>query len=541
MSGFVKQMDHAVDHMTGGFEKASFDEVKRILADLRKQYDDVHFEAGKREQDLLVLRKKMQLMEVERKTDPDTWGDLTREEVLSRLATVSKETKVALETKGVYQHLANRLKQELSIVKHKVKFMEEHLKRKASELEKKQASMRRLQEEKVACINKLESLEMAAEVECSACAGALEDMEATSRLKQEEVKHRGDFERWRFDVASEAAGEAFQATAGRFWKIYAVEKLVGNCLQKIGFEQLEQSHVTEEAFQKIREVTGLTDVMDIVHKFLNRDVEQEQLQAAVSEAESRLLDLKKEEDALKTQPAALLDLMLESTTAQDPLPVMSTRLYADVTEQQDNLAAVMQNQEDLQKQLQSGNILFEDLRLWTERMSRSVTSITPFEPLRPVECPEELPDFFAEMADAVDSLLDQARAEQPMAKIVRVACQVEEKERAEQMHMLEDKELMKANCRVPASLDHPFAEDLRRAHSAVYRARAEEEEQKDFAHERERMKGESFKLAGIRDPREQHSARRRPGNGRRTSQALTTDTGRSTFVSEATLRPFVGE
>ena len=44
-------------------------------------------------------------------------------------------------------------------------------------------------------------------------------------------------------------------------------------LQKIIFEQVEKSQATEDGFQKIREVTGLTDVMDIVHKFLNRDVE----------------------------------------------------------------------------------------------------------------------------------------------------------------------------------------------------------------------------------------------------------------------------
>ena len=35
----------------------------------------------------------------------------------------------------------------------------------------------------------------------------------------------------------------------------------------------------------------MADVMDIVHKFLNRDVEQEQLKGAVAEAESKLESL----------------------------------------------------------------------------------------------------------------------------------------------------------------------------------------------------------------------------------------------------------
>jgi hypothetical protein len=40
----------------------------------------------------------------------------------------------------------------------------------------------------------------------------------------------------------------------------------GNCLQRLTFDQAEQSEATEDGFQRIREVTGLTDVMDIVHK-----------------------------------------------------------------------------------------------------------------------------------------------------------------------------------------------------------------------------------------------------------------------------------
>ena len=49
---------------------------------------------------------------------------------------------------------------------------------------------------------------------------------------------------------------------------------LGNCLQRLTFDQAEQSEATEDGFQRIREVTGLTDVMDIVHKLLGfRDYE----------------------------------------------------------------------------------------------------------------------------------------------------------------------------------------------------------------------------------------------------------------------------
>merc|ERR1712084_133651 len=114
------------------------------------------------------------------------------------------------------------------------------------------------------------------------------------QAKLDANKRRADFECWRHEVALEAANDAFNASAGRLRKLYAIEKLAGNCLQKITFEQIERSQTTEDGFQKIREVTGLNDVMDIVHKFLSREEEHEQLKSSVKEAEQRSESLREQ-------------------------------------------------------------------------------------------------------------------------------------------------------------------------------------------------------------------------------------------------------
>merc|ERR1719223_1098862 len=134
----------------------------------------------------------------------------------------------------------------------------------------------------------LDSLQRDSTAENEACQQAREIMEMELDRRKEANKRRADFESWRHEVALEAANEAFNASAGRLRKLYAIEKLAGNCLQKITHEQVDRSQTTENGFQKIRDVTGLADVMDIVHKFLNREVEHEQLQASVREAEVRL-------------------------------------------------------------------------------------------------------------------------------------------------------------------------------------------------------------------------------------------------------------
>merc|ERR1719408_632581 len=173
--------------------------------------------------------------------------------------------------------------------------------RKKRELNQRVAQAERVHGEKVQSQEVLDALERDAAMEKEAMNAAHEAMEIELDRRKEANKRRADFESWRHEVALEAANEAFNASAGRLRKLYAIEKLQGNCLQKITYEQVEKSQVTESGFQKIREVTGLADVMDIVHKFLNREVEHEQLRASVKDAEVRLEALRQDFDAFKRQ------------------------------------------------------------------------------------------------------------------------------------------------------------------------------------------------------------------------------------------------
>merc|ERR1712060_667999 len=158
-------------------------------------------------------------------------------------------------------------------------------------------------------------------------------LESRSRVKNQ----RDAFEEWRRNNAQEAANEAFNASAGRLRKLYAVEKLAGNCLQKITFEQVERAQNTEDGFQKIREVTGLTDVMDIVHKFLNRDVEHGQLKGSVKEAEVRLETLRQDFEVFKRDTEGI---------AFDPNATGGTgAIYKDIEDKEKELAEEMEKYE----------------------------------------------------------------------------------------------------------------------------------------------------------------------------------------------------
>merc|ERR1719217_1670819 len=173
-------------------------------------------------------------------------------------------------------------------------------------------------------------------------------MVGTLQSKRNAMKRRVEFEKWRTEVALAAASEAFQASAGRLRKLYAVEKLAGNFLQKITFEQVERSQNTEDGFQKIREVTGLTDVMDIVHKFLNRDVEHEQLKSSVKEAEVRVESLREQFDRLKRDTDGL--------TFDPEAAGRSRALYLEQEEHDGTLNQVLKEHEQSRQRLQQSTL-----------------------------------------------------------------------------------------------------------------------------------------------------------------------------------------
>merc|ERR1712203_1116343 len=200
--------------------------------------------------------------------------------------------------------------------------------------------------------------------------------------KMQVNERRIQFETWRNEVALDAANEAFNASAGRLRKLYAVEKLAGNCLQKVTFEQVERSQNTEDGFQKIREVTGLTDVMDIVHKFLNRDVEHEQLKSSVKEAEVRLETLREQFDRFKRDTDGL---------TFDPDAAGQTRsILNEMEENEGKLNHALKEHEQSRQRLQQSTLQVEHMKRWANRMGRSLAT---FEDCTRVDKAPDLPVY----------------------------------------------------------------------------------------------------------------------------------------------------
>jgi len=441
---FLRLVERSTDAFVGNDDK-TVEDVRRTLLQVRQQYDSVHHEAEQKDAQLRRAREEIRTFDGLHGQKADERDRL--EGSCAALEMQYNDTLVQIaETKTsrkVYEHMLARIQKEQAILKEKMLKMEEHLGRKTRERHRKVSECDRTRGENVKRVKALEVLDNDAEVERDACRRARDAMDAEVRRRQEANSRRADFESWRHEIALEAANDAFNASAGRLRKLYAIEKLAGNCLQKITFEQVERSQNTEDGFQKIRDVTGLADVMDIVHKFLNREVEHEQLLDSVKNAEITLETLRQGFEAFKQQT--------EGITFDPSSGGRSGDMYKEIEQTERDLNDAMEEHEKVGVRLQKTTLQVEHMKWWTAKVGNLVSSHD--EPVR-VEGPQDLLKFFKHFHETVGKFVHNVNEQIVDGKITRKALvDTMRKEYNEQALLLRNKDFLEKNCRVPPTAD----------------------------------------------------------------------------------------
>lgn len=491
---FLKLVERTTDAFVSS-DDTNVEDVRRTLLQVRQQYDTVHHEAEIKEAKWLQIRDANRTADTlhEQKSKE---GDHLEESMVAldqQLADTMKRITATEESRMVYNHMLRRIQKEQAILREKMIKMETHVKRKRGDAQRTLSQYERVRADRVSGIRDLEALSEDAEAEREACKGARDAMMGELERRKEANKRRADFESWRQEVALEAANEAFNASAGRLRKLYAIEKLAGNCLQKLTFEQVERSQNTEDGFQKIREVTGLADVMDIVHKFLNRDVEHEQLKGSVKEAEVRLETLRQDFDVFKRDT--------EGITFDPNATGGVGGIYKDIETGERELNEAMEEHEACRARLQKITLQTEHMKRWATRVGQLLSILE--EPTK-VEEAKDLAGFFKKMETAVERFIGDVSSKIHDGKITRKALlQVMSKEYNEQARILNNADFLRVNCRVPAAADGPGRPSSRQGS-------AEDDPTTAFAEDRERCKKDTEDLTRKKKEEEERTQKKRP-------------------------------
>ena len=80
-----------------------------------------------------------------------------------------------------------------------------------------------------------------------------------------------------------------------------IQKLWNSFMRKKMENEMRKSHAIDEAFKAIKTATGVTDVQEMVKKFLSREQTYSMLLVNVSESDRKSDRLKKENEGLFTK------------------------------------------------------------------------------------------------------------------------------------------------------------------------------------------------------------------------------------------------
>lgn len=270
--------------------------VEQLLTSLRKRFDDVHVEVKRRSEEVAIYKEGIrQADSAEHQATSDRARFLQRAEELEQsLAGLQKKVNDVAHTKKVYSHILQRTKLEKDMVRQKNLLLQRRLKSLALELKEGCRSLEKQQRARYKAICDLKQTEQELEAERLVREQGLKEMDEAIELKREAVEKRQRLVDWQQSVVHDAAAAALSASSGRWRRMLCVEKLIANSLQKTNVENVEKWQYKEDTFQKIREATGLVDVMEIVNKFLNRDSENQKLKHIAAEAEKQLEASRKE-------------------------------------------------------------------------------------------------------------------------------------------------------------------------------------------------------------------------------------------------------
>ena len=123
-------------------------------------------------------------------------------------------------------------------------------------------------------------------------------MQKCIRNKEESVQKRIERQRRNQEIAEAAANENKDSSELKMRENLFIQKLWNSFMRKKMEKEMRNSAQIDEAFKAIKTATGVTDVQDLVKKFLTREQTYSSLLVNVSESEAKTDKLKKDNDEL---------------------------------------------------------------------------------------------------------------------------------------------------------------------------------------------------------------------------------------------------
>lgn len=293
------------------------DEMKEIamqLTMIRKKHDQTKRDNSLKKHRLERSKKELEklgtvaeITEIDEKIINNRIGQL---ETALELTQIKVEEELL--NKKSYEHMLNRMNLEKVNLQLTSNHLSNTLKSSRMVLETEKEVSRKNKESNYQSKKFLKDLKDNLVLEKRKKQERVQQLERSVKLRKDASERRQERLKRQAEIAEAAANEdrdtqeiqmKEQLLINRFWYMFLRWKLE---------KEWQGASEVEEAFQKIRAATGLTNVKEIVQKFLTREEVHDQLMVSIGEGEKALDELKTENEKSRNELKELLLIEGES-------------------------------------------------------------------------------------------------------------------------------------------------------------------------------------------------------------------------------------
>ncbi len=296
---------------------------------------------------------------------------------------------------SVYRHMLTRLEDDRLLLDKQLERLQ-HLKREA---EREHHHVKQMMHNQKQRRNQLEKKrrELADQVRVNKGKREKRLQEARDALK-EQVRmqtRRETREKKRRQIALEVAGDLGEEEEARLKKQFVTKQMYSTFLQGKLEKNTARSSALQQGFQKIKNATGLSDVDDILQKYMTRDETHASLVKAAKETEAQIEEAQAEQRELQ---ASLESIQLQGVAGQG-----NRTLYREIDQFDSELAEARKLCGEYKERSTKASMTLEDVRQCVVKLARKLEMPSESKDL---PAPELLPDILNQIEDKVKEIVE---------------------------------------------------------------------------------------------------------------------------------------
>jgi len=385
-------------------------EVSTQLSSIKKKHDETKRICIKKQEELDAIREEIKNLGIqETVAEGPAFATANR---LETLAIQHQETQDRIDeenlTQATYKYMLERLEKDFIATKIRSTELDASIKSKRGILDLEGGKQRKTKEERLQAKAIFDNLMKNIELEQKDRQERIFELQKCIQNKEASVSRRIERQRKNAEIAEAAANENKDSSELKMRENLYTQKLWNTYMRKRMEKEMRNSAQIDEAFKNIKTATQVTDVQEMVRKFLTREQTYSSLLKTVSESENKIDLLKKSNEELRAQ---LHDLTLDSSNSQDKDKTASVADNdSDIIMMNNELSTVLKEHQRLGDRFKGINIVNDQISNWAKRIYKKFGNLTTDETFQ--KPPTDLVTVFNAMHTVVEHELNELAQKQ---------------------------------------------------------------------------------------------------------------------------------